>query len=85
MHMIGAQFFVCFFLDSWRKILNMLKNVSGFHLQSFCRFCIQILVTLNLSAHLFWGGFCNKQLQLVVLDSPKCKRNPQMSADSANC
>ena len=44
-HWIGAQFYVCIFLDSLVNPLNMFQNVSGFHKQSFSGFRIHIPVT----------------------------------------
>ena len=42
---IGAQFCICLFLDSLEKPLNISQNLSGFHLQNFCGFRVQIPVT----------------------------------------
>ena len=61
-HWIGAHFCVCMFLDSIDKALNMFQNVSGFHLQNFHGFRVQIPVTLTLSAHLLRRGFRNKRI-----------------------
>ena len=46
-HWIGSQFFVCMFLDYRDKSLNKFQNVSGFQLQKFRRFRVQIPVTKN--------------------------------------
>ena len=50
-HWIGAYFFVCMFLDSIDKPLNMFQNVSGFHLQNVRGLRVQKAITKVLSAH----------------------------------
>ena len=79
----GAKFCVCLFLDSRDKSLNIFRNASGFHLQIFQGFRVQIpvnffatLVLLRIPPRANVGS-CSDRFC-------KCKRTPQTYVDSVN-
>ena len=70
--------YVCVFVDSRDKSLNVIQNINGFHLQNFCRIRVQIPLTNFLSVH-----FTNSNADSATSQSGQFFWIPQLKADSA--